>query len=129
MALSAIQLKLVEGFKFLVRQVGREIVLRNPIRRISDREQDWYIINEEFQEYRVLALPLSAGEGFSAYSYETAATRVGAGKMEFAFIKGDLNASVETYVLWDGRTRRVEEVRGALNFEGVPLIQHVVVSL
>ena len=128
MALPALKQKLLEGFRRLVIDLGEVIIIRNSLVKVSEREREWNVSNESFEEFSVKALPITGGDA-AVYSRQFGASGVGAGMMEWAFERGDFNVSKQSLVIVDCFTHKVESVVGRLFVGKVPLIQHVMISL
>ena len=123
--------RLSAGFNFLLARFGKQIGLRNPVKKLTDPDREWYTTFEYYTEHIVNALPVSLFEKrtLNRANYRMPMSNVGAGVREWAFIKGDENASTESFLSWRGKYYPVREVWVELYDGFDPLVQHVVVEL
>ena len=129
MAIPARFQRLVATIRYELNQTGQVLTLRNPVARIPDREQEWDILEESFNEWSVLAGPLGSNTIASEWSERMPEGNVGMGRIGYYFVVGDYLATKETQALIDGRVHQVSTVKGQLLIGKTPLVQEITITL
>ena len=121
--------KIIGGFNFLLARLGQDVQIRNPAKTLKDSDAEWYTTFEYYVAFTVRALPLSGGRYDYAYRVNMPTRRVGIGSYEWAFMRGDQDAEMNSKLSYNGKFYTIREVRGEVWDGDSPLIQHVVVDL
>lgn len=122
--------RLTGGFNFLLARFGKQISLRNPVKKLTDPDREWYTTFEYYTEHVINALPVSLFEKrlLNRARYRMQGSNVGAGVREWAFIKGDEQATTESFLGYGNSFYPVQEVWIEIYDGFDPLVQHVVVG-
>ena len=123
--------RIAGGFNFLLARFGKQIVLRNQVKKLSDPDRDWYTTFEYYTEHVVNALPVSLTERreLNRGVYRRQGTNVATGVREWAFIKRDENATTKSFLGFRNVFYPVREVWIEIYDGFDPLVQHVVVDV
>ena len=121
--------ELQDGFEMFQQAFGKEITVRNPRMRVSDRNASWYTLVDEYVEsIPILAIPRGGKEGTDSYDFTTGISRVSRGRMRF-YMPGGTKISSESYVMWEGQPRSVESVTKGVMVSDIPVYLVVTVNL
>ena len=119
----------IGGFRMMLTALGREIVIRNPVKTLTAPQQSWYTTFEYYSEFTVNALPITEGAYDNAYQYQMVNLRVSTGRFAWAFLKGDEDVTTKSVIKHEDKFYPVREVRGRLWYAGSPMVQHAVVEV